>query len=306
MKGPCVLAQKSARHALKQRVHVLRGHVKAAAAHDVDGIHDLRVASRRLRAALGDFAGRFKKRALKPLRKRARDVTRGLGKARELDVTLGLLRAMRRDAPKELHPAIARASRMLRAMRDEQSSSVDASCAFVRDHAFRTEIGDLIDADRRSETCYRKETALTLRKRYTRLASAYREWIASPSDDSLHQVRIAFKKLRYSCEIARDLYGERMDALIEKIKGAQETLGDWNDVRVLRDYLVACAKANPGMAAEFANIEARCDETAKQHLDDFAKRAPQLLDKSARAAANELFSTPEVVCCVRRGGRTSL
>lgn len=306
MKGPCVLGRESAHDAVKHRVNVLRNHVDAAAAHDVEGIHDLRVASRRLRAALGDFAGRFKKRSIKPLRERVRNVTRGLGKARELDVTLALLRTMRRHAPKDTREAISRTARTLRALRKAESANVDASCAFVRDDGFEALCRDLLHADRRSEKCYRKETASTLRKRYTRLARAYDVWRAKPSDGSLHRVRIAFKKLRYSCEIARDLYGERMDAFIEGVKGAQEVLGDWNDVRVLRDYIGACAKDHEDMKAAFAALEAMCDDDASKHLNEFRKRAPILFDDTARSGALELFYGPQAVCCIRRDGRSSL
>jgi len=300
MKRPCARAHRAARDTLKQRVHALRSHVRAAAAHDVEGIHDLRVASRRLRAALGDHAKMFRKRALKPFRKRIRAITRGLGVARELDVTLALLRKRRRAAPKKLHPAIARAARILRDLRAAESDHVDASCALARGAAFRDAYRGVLHGVKHTKKCYRKHARTTLHKRHDALVAAHRAWNASPSDEGLHRVRVAFKKLRYSCEIAKDIYGGPMDEFIERVKLAQELLGDWNDLRVLRDYLARAAELAPAMADAFETLERNCDTDASNLIKKYAKAAPGLFDDAAQAEALRLFKSPNVPCCPRR------
>lgn len=304
MSRVCVRAHRTAHDALKQRVHVLRSHVRAAAAHDVEGIHDLRVASRRLRAALGDHAPLYRKRALKPFRKRVRTITRGLGKARELDVTLALLRERRRTAPKTLHAAMARAARMLRGLRAAESERVDASCALVRSAGFRAEYRDLLHTIKHTKSCYRKHARATLTERHAALVASFRKWEAAPSDEALHRVRVAFKKLRYSCEIAKDVYGPPMEEFIERMKSAQEALGDWNDLRVLRDYFAMAADHAPAMAAAFAELERRCDVDAQKLIEAFAASAPQLFDKAAQSAARKLFASPQVPCCPKPGAET--
>lgn len=306
MKGPCVLAQRSAREALIERVEVLRSHVKAASAHDVDGIHDLRVASRRLRAIIGDASGRFRKRAVKPFRKRVRSITEGLGKARELDVSLALLAEIKLSAAKDMHAAIARTIRYLRKLRDAESKSVDESCALVRAKGFGEELNDLLDADKGSSKCYRKDSRATLRRRYRTLSDAYHDWVKSPCDDSLHAVRVAFKKLRYSCEIAKQLYGQRMDEFIEQVKAAQEVLGDWNDMRVLRDYVMKCAEKHENEHAEFAALEAVCHTRAQTDLGKFVELAPAMFDKSGQVAALKVFSKQHQQCCIRRNPKSDI
>lgn len=306
MKGPCVLAQRSAREALRERVEVLRSHVKSAAAHDVDGIHDLRVASRRLRAIIGDASGRFRKRAVKPFRKRVRSITQGLGKARELDVSLALLAEIKLSAPKDTHAAVARTVRCLRKLRDAESRSVDESCAQVRAKGFDEELKDLLDADKGSSKCYRKDTRAILRRRYRNLSDAYHDWVKSPSDDSLHAVRVAFKKLRYSCEIAKHLYGHRMEEFIEQVKAAQEVLGDWNDMRVLRDYVMRCAEKHENEQADFAALEAMCHTRAQTDLGKFVELAPAMFDKSGQAAALRVFAKQQQQCCIRRNPKSGV
>jgi CHAD domain-containing protein len=306
MKGPCVLAQRSAREALIERVEVLRSHVKAAAAHDVDGIHDLRVASRRLRAIIGDASGRFRKRAVKPFRKRVRAITRGLGKARELDVSIGLLEEIKKSAPKEAHAAIARTARYLRKLRGAESKQVDESCARVRAKGFGEELQTLLDADKGSSKCHRKDTRATLRWRHRALSDAYHDWVKSPSDESLHAVRVALKKLRYSCEIAKPLYGHRMEEFIEQVKAAQEVLGDWNDMRVLRDYVMRCAENEKRELAEFAPLEGACHTRAQTDLGKFIELAPAMFDKPGQAAALKVFAKQQQQCCIRRNPKSDI
>ncbi len=306
MKGPCILAQRSAREALNERVAVLRSHVKAAAAHDVDGIHDLRVASRRLRAIIEDASGRFRKRALKLFRKRVRTITQGLGKARELDVSIGLLGEIKKNALKELHPAIARTIRFLRKQRDEESKSVDQSCAQVRAKSFSEELDALIDADKGSSKCYRKDTRAALRRRYKTLSDAYHDWQKSPSDESLHTVRVAFKKLRYSCEIAKHLYAQRMEEFVAQVKAAQEVLGDWNDMRVLRDYVMTCAKKHDKDQKNFAALENLCHERAQTDLGKFVELAPAMFDKAGNTSALKVFAKQHQQCCIRRNPKSDI
>jgi hypothetical protein len=45
--------------------------------------------------------------------------------------------------------------------------------------------------------------------------------------------------MRYACELFAPLWKGDMDAFIKELKNAQEALGNWNDYRVLRDYVHA-------------------------------------------------------------------
>lgn len=297
MKRTCALARDTARSALAHRVKVLRGHVQAAAAHDPDGIHDLRVASRRLRAVLEDHARFYRKRPLKRFRKRVRAITRGLGKARELDVALDHLRALKKDAPEGTEQAVRRIARMLRKLRTEESNAVDESCTLARSAEFRSALRELQDSGKDATFCFLRQTRATLRRRYAALAKSYKGWKAGPSDEALHQVRIAFKKLRYSCEIAGHLYGKPMDEFIERMKAAQETLGDWNDTRVLRDYVAACAEQDGDSRGAYATLEGLCDAKARHLLDDFVRLAPSFFESDEQSRAKRLFAKPNTKCC---------
>lgn len=62
-------------------------------------LHDMRVGSRRLRAALSVFARVFPASELQPVARQVRDVTRALGAVRDLDVQIDHLRRLAVDLP---------------------------------------------------------------------------------------------------------------------------------------------------------------------------------------------------------------
>lgn len=80
----------------------------ALAGEDIEGVHDVRVASRRLRAAMDIAAPVFPKPWYRTLHQAAKEITGALGEVRDRDVLLEALRAGRADAPLVEHPGIDR------------------------------------------------------------------------------------------------------------------------------------------------------------------------------------------------------
>ena len=73
---------------------------------DADAIHDIRVASRRLRAAMDVAAPCFPSEWYAPLHRTARDVTSALGEVRDRDVLLEALGKERKRADQADQPAL--------------------------------------------------------------------------------------------------------------------------------------------------------------------------------------------------------
>jgi CHAD domain-containing protein len=75
---------------------------------DPEGVHDVRVASRRLRAAMDVAAICFPSSWYKPLHRTAKTITQELGEVRDRDVLIDALMADRAAAPPEEWPGIDR------------------------------------------------------------------------------------------------------------------------------------------------------------------------------------------------------
>ncbi|MGI8474784.1 MAG: CHAD domain-containing protein [Thermomicrobiales bacterium] len=86
---------------------------------DPEGVHDVRVASRRLRAAMDVADGCFPGEWYKPLHRAAKEITGALGDVRDRDVLIEFLQGERGRAPAGEHVGIDRLIARVAAERDE-------------------------------------------------------------------------------------------------------------------------------------------------------------------------------------------
>jgi len=84
---------------------------------DVEAIHDMRVAVRRLRVALSNFAACVPKQVRKRLRLRSENLALALGNVRDLDVMIAVMKASLPTRSEEEKVAISALIRRLRARR---------------------------------------------------------------------------------------------------------------------------------------------------------------------------------------------
>jgi hypothetical protein len=75
---------------------------------DIEGVHDVRVASRRLRAAMDVATDCFPSRWYGPLHRTAKEITGALGEVRDRDVTIEHLTKERDAAPEVERPGVDR------------------------------------------------------------------------------------------------------------------------------------------------------------------------------------------------------
>jgi CHAD domain-containing protein len=86
----------------------------------VKGVHDMRVATRRLRSALRDFAFALKRKSLKEISKDIKQFADALGAARDEDVAIAALQKLRKKSrDKHVKKGIAKLIEERRARRDQ-------------------------------------------------------------------------------------------------------------------------------------------------------------------------------------------
>lgn len=85
---------------IRERLIVMLSHAPGVRlAEDIEALHDMRVASRRLRAALSMFAPALQDPELKRFEREVKAVTDALGVARDLDVMIETLRELEEELP---------------------------------------------------------------------------------------------------------------------------------------------------------------------------------------------------------------
>lgn len=94
----------------------------------IEGVHDMRVATRRLRAALEVFAPCFDKRRHKEVLKEVKAIADALGERRDRDVAIDSLEAFTESMPRPDRPGI---SSLIEVLRGEQLEANKGLAAFV-------------------------------------------------------------------------------------------------------------------------------------------------------------------------------
>lgn len=248
--------------AITQRVHIMLEHAHGVrAGEDIEAVHDMRVASRRLVAAMRVFRVCYPKREFERLLKEARQVTRALGEVRDLDVLIdhyqklsdglsedallaaGYLIAVLRRRRKKAHaPAVKALERLEKShfpkrveryveeqteayvRRQQQESSVDGS-------------DDGHSGGVRPESPFRAVAVPLLVERYHELYS-FEPYVAQPeAAEQLHEMRIAAKWLRYTMELFAPAYADELKDSTSVVKRFQELLGDLHDSDVRLELL---------------------------------------------------------------------
>jgi CHAD domain-containing protein len=202
---------------------------------DPGAIHQARVATRRLTAALDLLKPVLGKKRRKPLAKVLRRLRRRLGPLRDADVLLGHLAELATSSPR--HAAAAEwLSAHVRAERDQSriaSARRGTPAEVLADlgvwHPVRERIAESADA----------LPALLARSLHAQL-DAFIEQAGRVShrvDDTHdpHQLRIAGKALRYGLEMALAQGYDVPSGVLKKFKRMQDLLGTWHDYVVLTD-----------------------------------------------------------------------
>jgi len=205
----------------------------------VEGLHQLRVALRRLDVAVQAFAKEFRQPWLEELRSRGKILSGRVGPARDLDVFVGgLLDAVPRGAG----DGMAALRRRAEAVRDDAWKAATA-CVSGPDFALFLDDVAAIAASRLPlgrDHRLPRTAARILDRQWKRVKKRGRaaKGRADPDEADLHRLRIALKKLRYAAEFFAPLYPARkVKAYLKQVRALQEHLGDLNDIANVRHTL---------------------------------------------------------------------
>jgi CHAD domain-containing protein len=293
---------------MSRRRRALADHLPASLEADVTGVHQARVASRRLRELVPIIGGALSPRKQRRLPKRLRTLTRALGRVRELDVALASIDQL---AATHVEPRVA-----LAVLREQLACEREARGAWLEQHFDRGRAHRLLVRLERVESVltttaspagWRTVLAERIRSRAHGLQTAVADAGALFDGERLHQVRIAVKKLRYALEVAGQARAATTGALVRQLKEMQDVLGRLHDVEVLLGYartLSTDAPAKPGLAAAVDWLDRELTaETRRLHarylrrqtaLVAVADRALDVVAPRVEAGASREATTPQV------------
>ncbi len=226
---------------LRRQARVLVREARRADACKVEGIHQARVASRRLREMLAIASAAADGNA-RSLARDAKRIGRVLGPLREIDVSSEVWREPHFEVPwpPTLLTRLDRVAELERARLVPQMRSTLQRLA----GAGLRERTDSLASSLQSAPAERAIEAALVRSVRTRSRSLERvldEAGTVYAPEPLHQVRIAAKQFRYALELARDLSKLGLTGPLRRLKTQQDLLGRLHDLQVVQDRLQVLA-----------------------------------------------------------------
>jgi CHAD domain-containing protein len=259
-----------------------------------DGVHDLRVACRRLRSILAAYRPVLDHERTEPLRTELRWVGTELSAARDGQVALAHLRELAAAQPDELlvGPVVARLQQAEIKDAEAGRRTADSTLSDARYRRLLDDLHALLGGPPfgdRAEDPAGPVLADAVRRSGKRL----RRRIAAAQDDaasgSLHEVRKAAKRVRYTAEVAAPVLGDPAADLVERMKDVQDVLGERQDTVVTRDWcrrlgMAASAAGENGWT--FGRLHALEEARAAAAEAEFWQLEPTLRKAVRRATAS--------------------
>jgi triphosphatase len=249
---------------------------------DTEELHDMRVASRRLRAALGVFADILPPQfaPLEPELKWLADV---LGAVRDLDVQLERLdepqwHGLWADGPAGSSPADELRG-VLRRERDGARTALLQALDSARYERLTSGLLALAQQGACQRTVAGHLKALTvvpglIEQRHRAAVKAARRARRSGAAPDFHRVRIRGKRLRYALEFVQDLYGEPALTFTKQLTGLQDLLGSIQDCQVAMDRLHTLAtRAQPPLSRPAVFLMGAVADGARREGDRLLAKA---------------------------------
>jgi CHAD domain-containing protein len=258
-----------------------------------DGVHDLRVACRRLRSILASFRPVLDRAVTDPLRDGLRWLGSELSEHRDDQVALAHLRALAEAQPPELllGPVAARLQQAQIRGAEAGRKAGERTLGDTRYFALLDGLFGLLDdppLTALAEAPAAEVLASAVRRAGRRLRHALDSAYGDPSDEHLHGVRKATKRLRYTAELAAPVLGKGTRTLVDRMAEVQDILGERQDTVVTRER---CREL--GLAAHAAGenawtfgllygLEQGRAERAERLFWEVASSLPRVVRKGAR------------------------
>ena len=210
---------------------------------DPEGVHKMRVASRRLRSAATDFMPYLKKRSLNTSLKKIRSIADALGEVRDQDVAIVALETLCSESAKEvgatLQELIDARKEVRRTARHELKQILlkpqlkqlrsDFKTALATETA---QAAQNSSKRRKSDLSYVDVARAIIRDRLLEFEKLSDNLYRPLEAESLHEMRIATKRLRYAIELFEDCLDSSISSFAKHMSRVQSALGRIHDCDV--------------------------------------------------------------------------
>ena len=211
---------------------------------DPEGVHSMRVASRRLRGALRDFMPYLRKRHLAPALKELKYIADALGEVRDHDVAILALQELEKRAPSDSAAALNQLIETRRQLREQTREELRAILEKDELKRLETEFKEGVEAatsvsERKLKEALTQPEPILADIARSIILDRLREFEKLTNSlfdpfaiDALHEMRIAAKRLRYAVELFQPCWPRSISIAAKRAARMQTALGDLHDCDV--------------------------------------------------------------------------
>ncbi len=275
---------------------------------DPEGVHSMRVASRRLRSALRDFTPYLRKRGLSPVLRQIKQIADTLGSVRDQDVAIAALETLKPTTPSDVSDLLAELIANREGARNKSRQQLKRLITKAHLRQLGTSFEAAVDASlarnqktqtRHPEPSYVVVASSIILERLKELEklshSLYRPWKVNP----LHKMRIAAKRLRYAIELFQECWGKAITPFAEEVARLQTSLGELHDCDDWIDnfgehILQSKKKASADQSDAYAWLLRDFIKTRNRHFSDAFDTWREWEARGLSAMLRELITPVEV------------
>ena len=206
---------------------------------DPEGVHAMRVASRRLRSAMRDFMPYLRQRGLNSVVKQTKSIAATLGEVRDQDVAIIALETIEKQAPAEASAALQQLVDERKELRNDAREKLSSVLVEKRVKDLRSEFmarihdaAKLRKRDGAPQLTYSKMSAAVILDRLKELEKLSENLYKPFEIEALHDMRIAAKRLRYALELFQQCWGRSLQGYAKTVARIQTALGELHDCDV--------------------------------------------------------------------------
>src|SRR5579885_2403749 len=223
-------AEAAARAVVRFHLRTFAREAVGARAGAVEPVHQLRVATRRLRAALELFAPILPARFAAEARADLAALGRAIGAVRDLDVLALAVAARGRRLAPELRAGLGPLEQALAARRAAAHDAMLEALDSARGRAVVAALTTFARGAPAARGVALGALAPALVQPVVRaLVRAGRRIDDRSPPEAVHRVRVRAKRLRYALETLRGLGGRRLARVLRRLERLQELLGEYQD-----------------------------------------------------------------------------
>jgi len=256
---------------------------------DVEALHDLRVAMRRLHSLFAGFSPCFSEENTLP--KRLRALHKKTNAARDIEVTLALVEKLQLDLPQLQQQWRKQLEQEYRLLRETIPPAWQALCSEL------TQPQEMLAGnlpDQALGTYAATLAAAKIKKLNSEMRALGNKW----TKQRAHKLRICGKRVRYLLEPFVE-ESESVATAVAQLKRFQDLLGDYHDIVVLRQKLHNLQQDDSAHNPEqYERACHRLDKALRQlrktFLRDYRRKKRQRLHDLLHQAGESLGQTTEM------------